>query len=362
MIEYAYLPDPLRVNTSATLRANVLFLYGFSGADPCAIAVSIQDANTNTRVAAVMANYYTPASNFARYLAALYAITDSGYVGAVSSVPTATLATAAEYTARVNTYLDACRAYLRAVNPGKTDAELFGGTNGEIAFLKWTATLPNGTVKNFSAAQIANRIAACLAEYNTRTGATVVTPTPTPTPAPTPTPTPTPTPVPTSTPTLAEQAANAVARWRAVLSDARRLETDATNIGAALTGVLQAWQAAGNYPEQVRTLTGLVQDASANVDYARQLAAALATVIQVGETIAATGTGTLPGNPTVPPPPALPTVIPARPDGTIPVVEATSVPSDPAALEKEAAPVVKPAGMSAGKILLLALSLLSLFS
>lgn len=352
MIEYAYLPDPLRVNTSATLRANVMFLYGFSGADPCAIAVSVQDANTNTRTAAVMANYYTPASNFARYLAALYAITDSGYVGAVTSVPTATLATAAEYTARVNTYLDAGRAYLRAVNPGKTDAELFGGTNGEIAFLKWTATLPNGTVKNFSAAQIANRIATCLTEYNARTGATVVSPTPTPTP----------TPAPAPVQTLAEQAAAAVARWRAVLSDARRLETDATNIGAALTGVLQAWQAAGNYPEQVRTLTGLVQDASANVDYARQLAAALATVIQVGETIAATGTGTLPGNPTVPPPPALPTVIPARPDGTIPVVEATSVPSDPAALEKEAVPVVKPAGMSAGKILLLALSLLSLFS
>ncbi len=354
---FFYLSNPLRKNVLPRDTADTVslatFTYGFqNNADPIGGTLSRKDENTPARNNAIMATYFTPTENFSLWLAWI--------LGAESTINYGARADQALFfEAKVIQWLDAVRAYIRAINPGRADAELFP-TDTPISFRKfyWNKT---GATNGLSVNDIRNEVAR-LTNNAPQKPLPLFVPDPVPVPVPVPNPNPNPNPTPQPAPQpVPPTAAETVARWRLVLSDARRLETDASAIGLALRSVLQAWQAAGDYPDQVRTLTGLVQDAAANVDYARQLAGALVTVIQVGETIMATGMGTLPADPRIPPPPALPTVIPAKPDGTTPVVTAITVPTQAKALEKYTADVVKPdkSGVTLAVILV---TLLSLFN
>jgi len=230
MIEFLYTATPLAVRPA---RADVrqvapLMLYGFDVFDPIGFNIDNTDKDSPARNAALMAYYFAAAEFFALYVGALTERLPA-------DMTTDELRAATDYPARRATYLEAGRAYIRAINPGKTDAQLFAVP---LSFYGLTVQRlqerafggPEAKESIISAAKIDTRVGECLTEYAARAPGTGTAPSPTPTPAPTPTP--------------VHPGIATLTRWRAVLSDARRLETDALNIGQALAGVLAAWREA----------------------------------------------------------------------------------------------------------------------
>lgn len=338
-------------------------------ADP----VARTDVRSDTEKVAMLRQYWIPAAKtfalWAADLLGLQAVNGAIVTTPVASLSDAVLATAYNLGALSSSLDSAWLAYYKArvtAHAYVTDAQIMADNAGRQVPADVRAAVrgyPSATA--FSRDEIQARVTAAIAEIQRRVSAqaqptqTVVTTT-TPTPAAVTTTTNTAiTPATVVDPTAAQRAK--IAQWRDDLSAARRLETDAQNIGVALADVLHAWQAAGNYPDQVRTVSGLVADAAANVDFAQQLGHALESCIQVGSNVLATGTGTFPTDPQVKAPPALPTILPARPDGSVPVVITTTVPTSAGPDGKVTGDVVKP-HINWVKIGAIALSLFAIFS
>lgn len=337
MMEFRYTADPLAINRAPlTVTTNV---GAFMPSDPIEWALGIDDASKALRISNIMGIYFYPCRQFSLLSAAAFGYYRDGTVlkqRLPGELDTATLQSLRQWGASLNTLNQAAQNYLRAINPGVADETLMiNSYTVQNIFVR-----VDETITKISLSVIRNRVDECLAELARRESLDADKPVPL---------------------DLANAARVSLTRWRAALADARRVDVDAQAVITALQSIRKAWVEAGDFPDQVRTVDSMLRDAVNTQTWAQQAAATFISLVAVAETIANTGVGTLPPDPVLGSVVPLPTVLPARPDGTVPVVTFTPATTVPTVADT-GTPVVQGRKAGAFPILATLLTLITLFN
>jgi len=361
MNEFAYLLNPLRFNFAARLKSVVTIEVNRNGQlsqmDILRDALMDPDPVRRAKRQEYIGTYFEAARQYTETVVAILGVENGLPVKAINTLPVTSLQKAREWANHHQAFLVATAQYIQLMQM----AGITSINDGRLIMY-------SDAVKNLNTAtpiatvgltDMESRVAGCLAILQAQeTGTPAIPPGES---APALPPMVIVSPVETTSPDPSTLAYAKLVQWRAALVDARRVETDAQAIIAALQSVRLAWVNAGDYPDQVRTIDGMIGDAVATMTWAQQAARTFASLISVAETIANTGVGTLPPDPVLGSVVPLPAVLPARPDGTVPVVTFTPATTVPTVADT-GTPMVQGRKAGAFPILATLLTLITLFN